>query len=543
MIQKFIWFVFSFIFISLWFWFADLWWYSIDNYHVDMTLYENAWMDIVETIEVNFTEPRHGIYRDIPLSYGKEQQDYLDIENISVEDGLLVKKTKNNQQISLQIWDPNQTFVGAKQYVIRYHINNAIWVYSGWTELYRNVVGQEWNTTINQSSWTINLPKSYIENTGSVFALRGWYGEKKTEGILFKKISDITWKWRLTTPLQPNQGITIGMKFDSDYFWFPNNYNSYKQNNTSEITTSQQTISASTNLSNILSSIYGIVPFLLIFLFIKLIRKSLKWEARKSDRPVTIYYDPPKNIDINLAFYFWYNNLEQPRVFMALVYHRASKWWAIIKKESLGGIRKWISNDKYHIIETSNNPQWASEIDKILLQDFFWDFDNTNDKITLDTSSHTTIKTLLTHLRDSFQKAGLTQARKWFLGKLWFTELNETGKDIFEHMRGWKKYLMQVEKPVLEMEIKNNPDFINKILPWAVLFGVETRLLKIMEEVLKDINRYQSNDGTYLTAATFIAMNQSFKTYSMPPQSSHSSGFGGWGSSWWWGGWGWGGSW
>lgn len=540
MIKKIIWFIFGFIFISLGFSFADLWWYTIDNYHVDMTLYENASMDIIETIEVDFSEQRHWIYRDINLSYGKDQQDFISIDSLSVDDWLLAKETRNNKQLSLQIGDINKTITGKKTYTLRYHVNNAIGVYSGWNELYWNVIGQEWNTTIDNSSWTITLPKAYVESTGSTFALRWGYGEKNTESILFKKTSDTVLKWRLATPLQAKQGITIGIKFTPDYFLFPLNYYKYAKTNTP--------VNENTILNKWFSFFISFIPIFFVTIFItffaKVITKAKKSVdgARKSDRPVTIYYNPPKNIDPNIAFYFWYNSFENPNVFMALVYHRASKWWIIIKKETLGWIWKWLSTTTYHIIETSNKPQWASEIDKTLLQDFFWTFDSTNDDIMLGMNSHSSIKTLLLDLHDIFEKLGYTQAKKWFWGKLWARELTVIWKDLFEQMRGYKKYLMQVEKPVLEMEIKNNPDFVNKILPWAVLFWVETRLLKIMEEVLKDIDRYKTNDGTYLTAATFVAMNNSFKTYSAPP-SSHSSGFGWWGFSWGWGGWGWGGSW
>lgn len=76
---------------------------------------------------------------------------------------------------------------------------------------------------------------------------------------------------------------------------------------------------------------------------------------------------------------------------------------------------------------------------------------------------------------------------------------------------------------MIEQELKDDPDYLNKILPWAVLFGVETRLLKMVEDVLKKITWYQSNDGTFLTAYTLSNMNKSFASYTVPPRSSGSS--------------------
>ena len=41
--------------------------YEIENFHVVMELYEDGSMQVEETIEVNFSEPRRGIIRKIPI--------------------------------------------------------------------------------------------------------------------------------------------------------------------------------------------------------------------------------------------------------------------------------------------------------------------------------------------------------------------------------------------------------------------------------------------------------------------------------------------
>jgi hypothetical protein len=59
-------------------------------------------------------------------------------------------------------------------------------------------------------------------------------------------------------------------------------------------------------------------------------------------------------------------------------------------------------------------------------------------------------------------------------------------------MRGYKDFLEKVERPALDAELKKDPNFLNMILPWAVLFGVETRLLKMCEDILKQMEWYDS---------------------------------------------------
>ena len=86
-------------------------------------------------------------------------------------------------------------------------------------------------------------------------------------------------------------------------------------------------------------------------------------------------------------------------------------------------------------------------------------------------------------------------------------------------MRGYKAFLEKVERPVIESELKNDPDYINKILPWAVLFGLETKLLSRIEDLLQASAKdwYSSNNGVGLNAAAFMMMSRSIQTNSVAP--------------------------
>lgn len=120
--------------------FADQGWYTITQYHVDMNLHEDASMDVVEQIDVNFSEPRHGIYREIPLQ--DPYKEYLSLNNISVDNDPIASESRSSQLLSLKIGDKDTLLSWPKRYMIRYTVENAIKAYSGWTELYRNVI---WN--------------------------------------------------------------------------------------------------------------------------------------------------------------------------------------------------------------------------------------------------------------------------------------------------------------------------------------------------------------------------------------------------------------
>gem|GEM_PF-1962070 len=142
---------------------ADEGGFVIDQYHVDMQLHEDASMDVVETLDVNFTAPRHGIYREIPLL--DSANEYSHIHDISVDDNLLADQTDDGETLTLKIGDPNRTVTGMKRYTIRYTIDNAIVIFDTRDELYRNVIGPKRATTISNVSRSLSLPKSYTTDS------------------------------------------------------------------------------------------------------------------------------------------------------------------------------------------------------------------------------------------------------------------------------------------------------------------------------------------------------------------------------------------
>lgn len=516
--------------------FAQNVWYIIDNYHIQMDLHENWSADIQEHITVKFSESKHGIYRDIPIGI---KWDYLAIENISSNTNIHNISTKNNL-LSLQLWSPDTTIIGYHTYNIDYTVKNIIKTFTWWDEIYRNIIWWQWDTTINNITWNINLPKDYIAYSGSSFAVWWWSGEQRIDTITFQPINAKQRQWSFRNILQSWQGITVWLQFSWNYFTLPADYDTYF---TKKIT---HKLYGESRRETLISTIGTFLPFILPFLFWitivgNSILKHLNNSPRKSDKPIVTQYEPPKDLNPSYAFYLRYNNKYEPKVFTALLYYRATHGWVTIQKKVGEQSLFWKRSEQYSIEETSLKPEGTSNIDDILLQRFFWAYDTTLDKIYLSESSYIKINKLISTLEQEFQSQWFTQKRNWFWWVIGMKELTVYWSEIFEHLRGYKEYLSKVEQPVIESEIKSDPDFINKILPWAVLFWVETRLLKMVEEVLKKIQWYQSNDGSYLTANTLHTMNKNFTKFSIPPRSSGTSGFSSWGSiwkfKWWFSGW------
>ena len=66
-------------------------------------------------------------------------------------------------------------------------VDNAIVSFGSgaWQELYWNVIGTEWTTSIDKVYFSLKLPKDYVSNGDRYYAVRGNNGERKKENLTF----------------------------------------------------------------------------------------------------------------------------------------------------------------------------------------------------------------------------------------------------------------------------------------------------------------------------------------------------------------------
>ena len=127
------------------------------------------------------------------------------------------------------------------------------------------------------------------------------------------------------------------------------------------------------------------------------------------------------------------------------------------------------------------------------------------------------------------------------------------GQEVRDHCQWFKDFLMKVDKEKLETLMAQDPLYIEKALPYAVVFGVSSQFIKTITPYLpEDIERLDwdledlSRSIRYINTYTNSVVNptptySSHTSYSSSGWFSSGSSFG-WGfSSWWgWGGGGWG---
>lgn len=123
-------------------------------------------------------------------------------------------------------------------------------------------------------------------------------------------------------------------------------------------------------------------------------------------------------------------------------------------------------------------------------------------------------------------------------------------QEVRDHCVWYKDFLVKVDKTKLETLMKQDPLYLEKVLPYAVVFGIYSQFIKkITPELLEEMDWFDGDLESLNNSIRY--MNNQTNGVSSPVYSSWSyssswwfswgSSFGGWFSSGWGGGWGWGG--
>lgn len=204
--------------------------FVIKNYHVQLHVTRDAVIEVKETIDLEFSEKRHGIIRKIPVRYNapgggeaqrpfKSQGDQIQVflTNIKVE-GWEYTIEKEGDYKAIRIGSKNKEVTGAQRYEISYQVYNAINFFETESELYWNVIGSEWNTPIEKATFELTWEDKLIGNfKPRFFVATGNYGSESQDASTKFGENRTSFSGQTTRILQPNEGMTIGFSFPKDF--------------------------------------------------------------------------------------------------------------------------------------------------------------------------------------------------------------------------------------------------------------------------------------------------------------------------------------
>lgn len=523
--------------------------YSINNYDVSIQVNKDASLDITENISVHFEMPKHGIYRMIPYKYqlnklpaGQEKADRqlesggytrLIIEKIDVPDwDFTTQKTNGYQEI--KIGNSNKYVEGDQDYTINYRVLNAINFFKDRSEFYFNLIGDKWDAPINKVNFKIQL-YAPLPQAPDYFLATGVNGSQENH-TTSSWSNNQTLTGTTTEPLSNLQGVTLGIKFPNGYL--------EKQNYT-------------------MRGIKWLLMIPIVFFCMYFI-----WKRWGKDDPLTITTEfyPPKDVSPSICGYVIDDRLDKRDLTSLIPY-----WGA-------GGYIKVTENNKdFEFAKIKDLPATALNFEKTIFNGLF----GAGDTVLLSSlknSFYTTMNSAKTQLENEvdnrhYYKKG---TRGWaaffvllglvFLGfgiyRLFAFWGNETfwlpiamiasgilimyfgskmakktkeGNDLYVKLAGFKEFITKVEKDRLALFLKQDPNYFDTVLPFAIVFDVASK----WKDKLKDLDIppptwYAGNYAGFNTYMFMSSLDKSMNTmsqnfYSTPPSSSGGSSGGSWG--------------
>ncbi|MDR0852567.1 MAG: DUF2207 domain-containing protein [Clostridiales Family XIII bacterium] len=214
-----------------------------DAFDVTATVHKDKTIDIVEIINTNFFEAKHGIYRNIPLMSvvssninGKRIDETVsiritnpDVGKVDPESGeiawgaYIYNKSMQYGDYIIQIGSSDYSVTGRQIYAIRYTVSFFDDRISAYDSIYYNFLPHDWMTPIEKSTVKVTLPGAETDVSGAEF-IAGAFGTvnmelfKKTAPVKDAQKDEVTITATCTQRLAEREGMTFLLVLPDGFF-------------------------------------------------------------------------------------------------------------------------------------------------------------------------------------------------------------------------------------------------------------------------------------------------------------------------------------
>jgi hypothetical protein len=186
------------------------------EFHSDILIMKDGWIDVTETIRVRAegNRIRRGIYRDFPTEY----EDKLGNQYVVGFEPLSVLRNNSTEDFHAQTirggkrvyFGSSNRYINAGEHVyrFRYRASRLLGFFENHDELYWNVTGVEWAFPIDSASATVTFGFDVSANDVTAEAYTGSYGYTKQDYTARIDPSGRV-NFQTTKPLQALNGLTV----------------------------------------------------------------------------------------------------------------------------------------------------------------------------------------------------------------------------------------------------------------------------------------------------------------------------------------------
>ncbi len=518
--------------------------YYFESYDVSINVLENNTLEITEKISAYFNVEKHGIFRKIPTTNSVERADgskgvtNAKVKNLSVSDNY-DSYTEGNYYV-VQVGDESRTVLGPHDYLISYSYVMGKDIGEGFDELYFNIIGDEWDTYIDNVTFHVTMPKEF--DAERVGLSTGTYGTAGTGTIQYEVIgNEISGK--VTKELEPYEALTLRLELPEGYFYFN------------------------------MAAYYARLAVMVLIPLTVLIAVLILWFRFGRDKKVVevVEFYPPDNMS-SLDVAFWKSGMVAGRDTIPLMIELANEGYIKINqldnKQFLGSktdfviekvrpaysgkdnckrlffnglfknnrtsvTSKDLQNKFYKTIEKITNMVNTSENRKLV-------FDSKSQKlvmlgILLSVAGGIAAGFIYSGTIGGGEKtivlaAGIVLAIISLVFSFFIRRRTDKGHEYLQRIMGFKKFLETAEKEKLEMLVEENPEYYYDILPYAYVLGVSDKWTKNFESIALEPPQWYG--GTVFDRMIFwhfmnSTYNSAAASMTSAPQSSSGGSFSG----------------
>lgn len=193
--------------------------YTLNSYDINIVVNKNNTLNVTEKIGAYFNVEKHGIFRKIPLRNnvtrldGTTSKNRVKIRNIKVNDNYSLS-TEDGYKV-IKIGDSNKTLTGQKNYKISYLYNLGRDSGKKYDELYFNLIGSEWDTSISNITFTIKMPKEF--DSSKLGFSSGTVGSTNSSKVTYN-VNKNTITGRYNGTLNSGEALTVRLELPEGYF-------------------------------------------------------------------------------------------------------------------------------------------------------------------------------------------------------------------------------------------------------------------------------------------------------------------------------------
>lgn len=518
--------------------------FTILHYHIAVSFTAEGYADFEETIEVEFSEPRHGIFRAIPLRsvVNGETVDRI-VRDIEV-DGFKFSTSRENDNIVLKIGDKDVYVDGRQTYRIRYRVLNPLNFFEEHSEFYWDLLGIAWPVVSDSVSFDLSFPTTVALSETDVRCFAGQDGSTDGATVAFQVAANRV-TGHGTQKFMPYEGLTVAVRLPGAVFQPMDSWTYFRERH-----------------GLLLAPLYFLIASLLALYF-----------ARNRKQTIMTEFFPPDGISPAIAGGFVDHSVDQNDV-LCLIPHLANHGYLRLEMEQGGFLQK--DNITFFKLKEAGPELMAFE--KQFFEALFEtgsrvELQNLKDKFYIHLNSVRTAVSAWIHEQGWYEPdqktMGCLTALAGLGALIWggysvfgqenldgialmvtgvvlfifsgrFNKRTPMGNETYRKLEGFRQFVQKAERPVIERLMKDDPLYYDKTMPYALAFGYLKQWNRHFEGLLSQPPSWYGSPHMHQVnfANSWSSFSESFPSevnnigsvFSSAPSSS-SSGGGGGGSS------------